>query len=65
MVAQQQITKQQIVEAMQTLPDDAGVAEALERLQFLQAVEEGLAQLDAGQTVSNEEVMRRLARWRR
>jgi predicted transcriptional regulator len=61
----QHITKQQLVQAMQSLPDDAGVEEALERLRFMQAVEEGLKQLDDGQSLSQDEVERRLARWLR
>lgn len=65
MAIAQHITKQHIVEAMQSLPDDAGVEEALERLRFMQAVEEGLKQLDAGQSFSQDEVERRLARWLR
>lgn len=65
MATSQHITKQHLVQAIQSLPDDAGVEEALERLQFMQAVEEGLKQLDAGQSLSQEEVERRLARWLR
>ena len=59
------ITKQHLIQAMQSLPDDAGVETALERLRFMQAVENGLKQLDAGQSLSQEEVERRLARWLR
>ena len=65
MTTQDRISKAQIVEAMRSLPDDAGIEEALERLRFMQAVEEGFHQIDAGQSVSQEEVERRLARWLR
>ena len=47
------------MEALRTLPPDATVDDAIERLVFLAKVEEGLAQLDAGQGVPHEEVKRR------
>jgi len=63
MTTGERIGKAQIVEAMQSLPDDAGIEEALERLRFMQAVEDGFRQLDAGQFVTQDEMKRRLARW--
>jgi predicted transcriptional regulator len=56
-------TKEAIVKAMQELPDDAGYEEAIERLYVLYKIERGLEQLDAGQSVSHEEAVRRLAKW--
>jgi predicted transcriptional regulator len=52
-------TKQRILEALRTLPPDATVDDAIERLVFMARVEEGLAQLDAGQGISHEEIKRR------
>jgi predicted transcriptional regulator len=52
-------TKERILEALRNLPPDATVDDAIERLVFMAKVEEGLAQLDAGQGVPNEEVKRR------
>jgi predicted transcriptional regulator len=52
-------TKEKILEALQGLPADATVEDAIERLVFMAKVEEGLAQLDAGQGVPHEEVKRR------
>jgi len=52
-------TKQRILAALEELPDDATFDDAIERLVFLTKIEEGLAQLDAGQGVSQEEVKRR------
>jgi predicted transcriptional regulator len=63
MTTQPRISKAHIVEAMQALPEDAVIEDALERLRFMQAVEDGMRQLDEGQFVSQEEVERRLARW--
>jgi predicted transcriptional regulator len=60
---QERISKTQIVEAMQSLPDDAGIEQAVERLYVLYKIQRGLDQLDAGQGISHEEAMRRMARW--
>lgn len=53
-------SKQRILDALMELPEDVSIEEAIERLCFLAKVEKGLAQLDAGQSVSHEEVKRRL-----
>ena len=62
------ITKGQIVEAVASLPADATVDDAIERLLFLSRVEEGLRAAQRGETVSHEEVRRRIetkmAAWR-
>jgi len=52
-------TKERILEALRDLPSDATYEDAIERLVFLAKIEEGLAQLDAGQFVPHEEVKRR------
>lgn len=54
------VRKQRILDALDGLSDDASVEEAMERLYFLAKVERGVAQLDAGQSLSHEEVMRRI-----
>jgi hypothetical protein len=56
-------TKEQILNAIQALPDDATVEDAMERLYLLYKVERGIAQAEAGQKVSQEEARRRMARW--
>jgi predicted transcriptional regulator len=52
-------TKERILEALRSLPPDATVDDAIERLVFMARVEEGLAQLDAGQGIPHEEIKRR------
>jgi predicted transcriptional regulator len=52
-------TKERILEVLRGLPPDATVEDAIERLVFMAKVEEGLAQLDAGQGIPHEEVKRR------
>ena len=57
------VTKQQMLKAIQELPDDASVEDAMERLYLLQKVERGIAQADAGEKVSQEEARKHMARW--
>jgi len=52
-------SKERILEVLRSLPPDATVDDAIERLVFMARVEEGLAQLDAGQGIPHEEVKRR------
>ena len=54
-----QSLKQSIVQAIQELPEDATVEDAIERLYFLAKVERGLQQAKAGDTISHEEVKAR------
>lgn len=55
--------KQQILQALEDLPEETTVEDAIERLYLLYKIERGIAQADAGQTVSQEEARQRLARW--
>jgi predicted transcriptional regulator len=52
--------KERVIEAVRGLPDDATVEDAMERLYFLAKVEEGLRQVEAGQTIDAEEAKRRI-----
>jgi len=52
--------RERILEALQDLPDDATVDDAIERLIFLARIDAGLAELDAGKGIPHEEVKRRL-----
>ena len=58
-------TKEAILQALAALPDDATVEDAIERLIFLDKIDSGLRDADAGQTVSQEEARTRMARWQR
>lgn len=55
-----QSAKDLLKQAVDNLPADATVEEAMERLLFLAKIERGIAQADAGQTLSHEEVGKRL-----
>lgn len=52
--------KELLREALEQLPDDATVEQAIERLLFLAAIDKGMADADAGRTISHEEAKARL-----
>lgn len=56
-------SKQQVLKAIEELPEDAGVEEALDRLYLLYKVERGLRQADRGELISQEEVHQRMVQW--
>jgi predicted transcriptional regulator len=58
-----QSVKDQILKAIQDLPDDATVESAMERLYLLYKIEQGIEQADRGQVISQEEVKRRMEQW--
>jgi len=52
--------RDRILEALQDLPEDATLDDAIERLVFVAKIDAGLADLDAGRGIPHEEVKRRL-----
>jgi predicted transcriptional regulator len=56
-------TREDMMRVVEDLPEDASIDEAVERLYLLEKIERGIAQADAGHTVSHEEARRRLSRW--
>jgi predicted transcriptional regulator len=57
------MNKEQIVKAMQNLPEDATLVDAMDALVFLMKIQQGLAEADAGLGIPQEEVQKRLAKW--
>lgn len=55
--------KEDIIRAVDALPDDATLEDAIERLYLLYKVQRGIDQADAGEGVSQEEARKRMARW--
>ena len=53
--------KQKAIEALQALPDDATIDDAIERLCFIAKIEEGLRQSDARRLVPHDEVKRQFS----
>ena len=52
--------RDRIIHALEDLPPDATIEEAIERLVFLAKVDAGLAELDAGKGLPHDEAKRRL-----
>jgi len=56
-------TKERAVQAIQGLPDDASIEDAIERLLLLAKIDRGLERADAGQTIPHSQIKERMARW--
>jgi hypothetical protein len=52
--------KQRALDAVQRLPEDATVEDAIERLCFIAKVQKGIRELDAGKGISHEDAKRRI-----
>lgn len=54
--------KQELIETLDALPDDASMDDALERIRFKAKILHSMAQTDRGEGVPNEQVMEDLRR---
>jgi predicted transcriptional regulator len=57
------VIKDEIVRLVQSLPDDCTIEEIQYHLYVREKVERGLAAIDAGQTVAQDEAERRVDGW--
>ena len=57
--------KEKVLQALENMPDDGSIEDAMERLLFLAKIEKGILQADAGQTISHEQVKERMEKWLR
>ncbi len=55
--------KEKVLEAVKSLPDDASIEDAMERLLFLAKIEKGIVQADAGESIPHERVKERMEKW--
>ena len=55
--------REKIQNVVRSLPAEARIEDAMERLYLLYKVEKGIQQADAGQTVSHQEAKKRLKKW--
>ncbi|HNT34443.1 MAG TPA: hypothetical protein PKH07_05520 [bacterium] len=55
--------KEKVLQAVESLPDDASIEGAMERLFFLAKVEKGIQQANTGQTLSHCQVKESLSKW--
>jgi predicted transcriptional regulator len=53
-----QTAKQKALEAVQSLPEDATLEDAAQRLAFIAAVERGLADSETGRVVPHQEILK-------
>jgi hypothetical protein len=53
--------KERVLKTVSELPDDCSVYEMADRIEFLSAVQKGLAQLDRGEGIPHDEIKRQLA----
>lgn len=53
--------KREIVKALEDLPEDVSIEEAIERLVLLYKIQRGIKQADAGQKISQDEARARMA----
>ena len=59
------IAKEELTRLIQGQPDDSSPEEIVRELAFHVMVERGLADSDAGRTISSEEMARRIRSWRK
>lgn len=56
-------TKEKMIQAVNDLPNDASIEDAMERLLLLAKIERGLEQCDRGETLSHQDVKDRMTKW--
>ena len=56
-------TREQMIQLIEQLPEDATIEDAFEKLYLLYKIERGLGQADAGQKISQEAARRQMSRW--
>lgn len=56
-------TKEEVIQLVKAMPDNVTLEDVLEELYFKIQVDQGLAELDRGESLPHEEVERRLAKW--
>ena len=54
------LTKEQILNSLRSLPEQTTIEEAMERLYLLSKIEKGIAQADAGLSISHEEAKEKM-----
>lgn len=60
---QVQTEKDKILLAVKSLPDDAGIEDAIDQLYLLYKIDRGVKQLDAGEGIPHDEARRRFREW--
>lgn len=58
------VTKPEFMKALENLPADATIEDAMDRLYVLYKIDKGKADFEAGRVVSGEELSERIKQWR-
>jgi predicted transcriptional regulator len=61
---QKKLTREQLISSFRTLPDDATVEDFIDHLAFILGVEQGMADIAAGRTITHEELLEEIKSWR-
>lgn len=59
----QQTVKQQALEAISKLPDDAKMDDIMYRLYVLDQIKKGMDDIDAGRVISQADLEKEIAKW--
>ena len=59
------MTKEEVIEAMNTLPEKFDLDALVERLIYVEKVEEGFAAIERGESKTHEEVKKIVQSWRK
>ena len=61
---QEKLTKDQLIQSFEQLPDDATVEDFIDHLAFVLGVEQGMADIAAGRTMTHAELLEDIKSWR-
>lgn len=65
MASTQRSVKDEMIDVIRQQPDDSSYDEILRELAFVRMVQRGLADSDAGRTISHDDMKRIVQSWRR
>ena len=57
------LTRDKVEKSISNLPDSFTIDELIDRLIFIEKVEDGIRQSDSGQVISNEDVKLMIDKW--
>lgn len=57
--------KNQVIKALEEMPQDVTFEEIMERLYFMYKIDQGLKQVKAGDTISHEEAKKQIKTWQK
>ncbi len=57
------LTKEKIIDSINTLPDKVSAEEIIERIILLEKIEKGMSQSKAGRVTPDEQLEKKLSKW--